>query len=288
MCGYCVEQAAIVVMNEDENLETLKDERNDQGLFFPELVRVYRPGMPVKPEILERYALSQMNERELAIAGLVCILRDKTCRFVEHNKEIQLPLTDGNNRKYMINVRDPEHERVEKLQAWYEHVFRREMDMSWPRSDMDVLEISTEMAFALIVAAQAGMIHDNQWMNLMQQLSGNYKCLQGEGSEGSKNGIIGSDEVPTFDDMRLWIRREARRALWDAGEKEMAIWHDKHENFGPFLSWLLASRIPEAYPFFKNQAWHGHLTLVPEDEGLEPEWLKVLGEEWISKTFGSS
>jgi hypothetical protein len=246
MCGYCFEAAALHYMEQGET-------NVSRDLSF-EPVRLYRPGMPVDREAIAREWRKIPDDREREITALNLWLRDNDDLLIRGLDTVALPCTEGEDQLYLRPSEGMETA-LETLNLWYECVLAPALNhMQQVPGGIKGLS-RPEYTWSLLLAVHLNRLDDSDWLYMVRRLSLDWGQI---GALAAFAGDLDGKSVcpsPTFADLRLWLRREARLALWRAGFREEAAFHDEREDLLNFLEWLnlageqgAAEMIEEAKP----------------------------------------
>lgn len=225
MCGHCVEMS--IIDSYHEFIE--KDEQDNISLLFHTgMSRLRKKGIPPPDR----------DESPDKKATVIFFLREGEPYSHEDDREkFALPKSsDGSELSIIISEKS--HLRsIEILDQWYAESFPQKLNNNWPYSFFS--DDQDHIYWSLLLCTQVRRAHDPQWLNLMERLSGNWMSLPAH-VFGEETSWSDSAKVPLPDDTRLWLRMEARNALWNAGCKELALAHDEEEPYSAFQAWKSA------------------------------------------------
>lgn len=207
MCGYCIEYSAIT-LEPDEGPALLP-------YLGTTIASVYRPNGPIAWQ-LAADAFGQEQDAAIREAiALILWLRDADVRLLERLDTSILTLLD-------LPCDIHEARRRERISEWYQSQGAALLEAAAQNIDNTLLD-SAHAARACI-AVWAGFHHHRQSTGWLQAVTRIARRVPRPSS-------------PTWS-TPLWLRREARLALWEAGEHELVETLDQREDYRPVLHWV--------------------------------------------------
>lgn len=220
MCGFCIEYSAITLDPEDAS-ELLS--------YFPTTIAtVFRPHGSIASDIaLQGWQQEPDPELRLVIAWVLW-LRDNDDLFIQAASDPATTYSlEGHDNQNSGNLLSCNFQSDEDMQRWYERLGEALLINTAKN-----IHESSPLASAippLCLAVWAG-----------------YKFKQSEAWEGAVTAIAGewARQGPPDWNPALWLRREARLALWLAGHQDTARELDHMDDYQPVMEWI--SRVGEA------------------------------------------
>ncbi|MCH8544252.1 MAG: hypothetical protein LAT61_11835 [Alcanivorax sp.] len=150
------------------------------------------------------------------------------------DENFNLPKLDSYNNFSISVSEDSHHLALETLNQWYSTNLANYSEKEW----LAVFEsYDHDTAYwSLLLCTHLRRYHDQKWLRLMKNLSKHWSTLPTHVFD-EDTSYASEIRSPLPDDTRLWLRLEARRALWNAGEQKLAIEHDNDEPYRTFSSW---------------------------------------------------
>lgn len=212
-----------------------------QGPVLRDVVRLYRSGAPIDRDTIKELADLGFGARCRGILALNLWLRDRDLLLWPAHPHIQLPELQLGLEIYLD--RDFSLSKaLDTLDFWYtENLSPVLANLGFPRSNLG-FQIFPILFDSLILSTHLNRVSDSDWLNLMTSLSkGSFDfilMMDGGSRKIYPSAIYSGDR----DDWRLFLRREARRALWDAGFPGVALDYDKQLEGAAIERWICSRR----------------------------------------------
>lgn len=222
MCNYCFEAlAASEIAGHDLLATDSADTQHDQ-ILARSISSMYRPNMRIGPIRALRAFTHECNDQYRSAKALALMLRDDDRLFHDALSRVALETPEGYvDICYTSPSRTPCKQVRSALAEWYRHSGR----MLLKRWRYHVLpdDHSNPSVGAIVCALWAGYRTSvsSSWLAICHDIAGSWAA-----------------SGPPGDCDALWLRREARLALWRVGARDEVKRQDSLDPYPTTLYWI--------------------------------------------------
>lgn len=213
MCGYCIEYSAITLEPEDAN--------NLLPFFGTTLASLYRPGGNISADIaLQAWEQEPDAETRLAIS-LILLLREDSDLLIKkalRTASSQNSLKDGRIDVTLTDSKDP---LLSSIRQWNQREGHRLLKNAAATISQSCPIDPLIPSLCLAVWTGFRFNRSGEWETAISALAGNW-----------------ARHSPPCWNLTLWLRREARLALWLAGREDTARMLDEQSVYKIVTAWI--------------------------------------------------
>lgn len=207
MCGYCIEYSAIT-LEPDEGPALLP-------YLGTTIASVYRPHGPIEWRLAAQAFDQEQDTGVREAIALILWLREGDARLLDRLDASRLLLLDLPCDSNRARLR-------ERLDAWYQHQGTALLRAAASANHKNLLNDADIARTCIAVWAGFQQHHESPgWQHAVSVIAGRQPA----------------PSSPAWSPP-LWLRREARLALWEAGQHALVEMQEQREDYQPVLHWV--------------------------------------------------